>query len=114
MMQTDALLDSIAKLKQENKRLRMELHLSSLMCDSLREDGSCIENGGNCFVVPASKCALIPKLQKRVEQVEKERDDALEMLHSYRHICGELAPQTVERIIQDALKENPNLKECVV
>ena len=114
MTQSDALLDSIEKLKQENQRLRMELRPNCLLCDSMREDGSCIEVGGNCFVVPAAKCALIPKLQKRVEQAEKERDEALELLHSYRHICGELAPQTVERIIRDALKENPNLKECVV
>lgn len=114
MTQVDVLLDTIEKLKQENQRLRMELQPNCLMCDAMRKDGSCIEAGGNCFAIPAAKCALIPKLQRRAEQAEQERDDALELLHSYRHICGELAPQTVERIILDALKENPNLKENVL
>ena len=42
----------------------------------------------------------ISDLNSRLEKAEKERDDALELLHSYRHICGETPPERLSEMVQ--------------
>ena len=43
---------------------------------------------------------VISDLSNRLEKAEKERDDALELLHSYRHICGETPPERLRELVQ--------------
>lgn len=48
-----------------------------------------------------NECAqAISALRAQVEKVTAERDDALEMLHSYRHICGEHTPDELSLLVQ--------------
>lgn len=42
----------------------------------------------------------ISDLNSRLDKAEKERDDALELLHSYRHICGETPPERLSELVQ--------------
>lgn len=42
----------------------------------------------------------ISDLSNRLEKAEKERDDALELLHSYRHIFGETPPERLSELVQ--------------
>lgn len=44
----------------------------------------------------------ITELIDRAEKAETERDDALELLHSYRHICRDLTPEHLEQIVNQA------------
>lgn len=39
-------------------------------------------------------------LQKRLEKAEKEKNDILAILHSYRHICGEKSPKELNKLIE--------------
>lgn len=43
---------------------------------------------------------VISDLSNCLEKAEKERDDALELLHSYRHICGETPPERLSELVQ--------------
>lgn len=42
----------------------------------------------------------ISDLSNCLEKAEKERNDALELLHSYRHICGETPPERLSELVQ--------------
>lgn len=38
--------------------------------------------------------------EARAEKAERERDEALEILHSYRHICGEMPPEQLSKLVE--------------
>lgn len=41
----------------------------------------------------------LAEAEARAEKAERERAEELELLHSYRHICGEKTPEDLERLI---------------
>lgn len=68
------------------------------------------------FLPADAQSAMTPlSARKNLSEQEEQLKRLNEEIEKVKNAqTGELAPQTVERIIQDALKENPNLKECVV
>lgn len=79
-------------------------------CDKLLHDirNGCVEECANCDYSRGvefecqllNDCAqAIEALKEQVKKITAERDDILEMLHSYRHICGERDPSELSRLV---------------
>lgn len=79
-------------------------------CDKLLRDiqAGCHENCADCDYSNGTEfecsmlndCAqVIAALQAKTEQLTAERDDVLELLHAYRHICGEREPNELSRLV---------------
>ena len=79
-------------------------------CDKLLRDiqAGCHENCADCDYSKGiefecsilSECAqAIAALQAKTERLTAERDDALELLHAYRHICGEREPNELSQLL---------------
>lgn len=94
------LLRKAGRLETENEQLREAMRPNCITCDSMHQNGNCTEVGGFCTSVPAAHCPLIPKLRNKLKETEAARDDALTLLHAYRHICGEHTPDELSRLVQ--------------
>lgn len=79
-------------------------------CDKLLRDiqAGCHENCADCDYSKGiefecsilSECAqAIAALQAKTERLTAERDDTLELLHAYRHICGEREPNELSQLV---------------
>lgn len=80
-------------------------------CEKLLRDiaAGCKEECADCEYSKGTEfeCSIlndcaqsIAALVAQVERLRAERDDALELLHSYRHICGEYTPDALSRLVQ--------------
>lgn len=56
---------------------------------------------------------VISDLSNCLEKAEKERDDALELLHSYRHICGETPPERLSELVQADREGHVHIGRCL-
>lgn len=43
---------------------------------------------------------LIPGYRERAEKAERERDDALTLIRSYQHICGETPQRRIQELVE--------------
>lgn len=55
------------------------------------DNGNCTAVGGFCTAVPAAHCPLIPELRAELEQVKRERDEAVHDRMMMEQSVGELS-----------------------
>lgn len=44
---------------------------------------------------------IVIELRNKLSEIQKEKDDALELLHAYRHVCMGMTPKEVGEAIEE-------------
>ena len=88
------LLNRVEIAEKECNELRESMKPNCLQCESMHKNGNYIEAGGFCTSVPAAYCPLIPKLLKKIDEIEsrvkkaeKTRNIALKQLRGTCSAC---------------------------
>jgi hypothetical protein len=56
--------------------------------------------------------ARIEEAEAKTKKAERERDDALTLLHSYRHICGETPPGRIQELVEADRDGRCTITQC--
>lgn len=95
----DAIEQLITRVEAAEHELDELRKPNCLMCDSMHQNGNCIEIGGFFTSVPAAYCPLIPKLIERVNRVERA---LAHMWYAYENKDGKFPHEYEVKAVEEA------------